>query len=137
MILLKHIRHILIQRHVGNTKIFHVGLILVIFTEGTIIAKLLPKDMNEEERKRTLEERYVILTKVKKLINEFLNPFDSINFKGDMTIDQILSDLEITKSEYYSRLSTAAQMEHEIHLKRPPNSCFINNFNPIASCLAS
>ena len=48
-----------------------------------------------------------------------------------MTIDQILSALEITKSEYYFCLSVAAGMEHEIHLKRPPNSCFINNFIPI------
>ena len=57
----------------------------------TIIAKPLPKDMNEEERKKTLEERELILTKVKKFINEFLNPADSSNFKGDMTVDQILS----------------------------------------------
>ena len=101
------------------------------FTERTIIAKALPKDMNEEDRNRTLAERDLYLTKVKKFINEFLNIFDSSNFKGDMTIDQVLSALEITKSKYYSCLSTAAGMEHGIHLKRPPNSCFINNFNAI------
>ena len=44
-----------------------------------------------------------------------------------MTIDQVLSALEITKSEY----STTARMEQEIHLKRPLNGCFINSFNPI------
>ena len=41
------------------------------FTEGTIIAKPLPKDMNEEERKRTLEERDLIFTKVREFIYEF------------------------------------------------------------------
>ena len=87
--------------------------------------------MNEEERRRILNERSVTLTKVKKFIDGFLNPNDKINYKGDMTIDQILNFLEITKNEYYTCLQTAADSEYEVHLKRPPNSCFINNYNPV------
>ena len=60
-----------------------------------------PKDMNEEERRRILNERSVTLTKVKKFIDGFLSPNDKINYKGDMKIDQILNFLEITKNEYY------------------------------------
>ena len=87
--------------------------------------------MNEKERKRTLRERDLILNKVKEFIDELLYPSDKNNYKRDMTISQILSVLQITKHEYYSCLSTASGMEHDIHLKRPPNSCFINNYTPI------
>ena len=47
-----------------------------------------------------------------------------------MTIDEILSSLDIQKDEYYKMLSISCTDEYEIHLKRPPNSCFINNYNP-------
>ena len=101
------------------------------FTDTTIVTRPLPKTMNEEERKRTLTQRHVTLTKVKQFIDHFLNPHDKNNYKGNMTIDEILSFLEITKREYYTYLATAGGDEYEIHLKRPPNSCFINNYNPV------
>ena len=101
------------------------------FIETTIVARPLPKTMNEEERKRTLTQRHLTLTKVKQFIDHFLNPHDKSNYKGNMTIDEILSFLEITKREYYTYLATAGGDEYEIHLKHPPNSCFINNYNPV------
>ena len=48
-----------------------------------------------------------------------------------MTVDDVLHYLHIDKSEYYNCLSVACGVDYEIHLKRPPNSCFINNYNPI------
>ena len=79
-----------------------------------------------------MTERGVILTKVKKFINEFLNPHDESNYKGDMTINQILNFLQITRDEYYTCLAISGGDEYEIHLKHPPNSSFINNYNPVA-----
>ena len=101
------------------------------FTEKRIVAKPLAKEMHEELRKRTLTEKGVVLSKVKKYIDEFLNPHNKSNFKGDMTTDEILSVLKIGKSEYNNCLGIAGENEYEIHLKRPPNSCFVNNYNPI------
>ena len=48
-----------------------------------------------------------------------------------MTIDHVLSFIQIEKGEYYNCLSIAAGTDHEIHLKRSASSCFINNYNPI------
>ena len=68
---------------------------------------------------------------MKKFIDEFLNPSDKVNYRADMTVDNVLDYLHIDKSEYYSYLSVASGVDSEIHLKPPPNSCFINNYNPI------
>ena len=48
-----------------------------------------------------------------------------------MTVDNVLHHLQIDKSEFYNCLSIAASPDYELHLKRSPNSCFINNYNPI------
>ena len=48
-----------------------------------------------------------------------------------MTINEILNSLQITRNEYYTCLAISGGDEHEIHLKRPPNSCFINNYDPV------
>ena len=87
--------------------------------------------MNKEHRNRSLTERGVILTKVKKFVNGFLNPHDKNNYKGDMTIDEILNSLQITRDKYYTCLAISGGDEYEIHLKHPPNSCFINNYSPV------
>ena len=47
-----------------------------------------------------------------------------------MTVD-VLNYLHIDKSEYNNYFSVASGVDYEIHLKCPPNSCFINNYNPI------
>ena len=36
--------------------------------------------------------------------------------------------LGITEDEYYNSLSISIDSEFEIHLRRPPNSCFVNNY---------
>ena len=48
-----------------------------------------------------------------------------------MTINEILNSFQITGNEYYTCLAISEGDEYEIHLKRPPNSCFINNYNPV------
>ena len=52
------------------------------FTERTICAEPLHSDMDEIEKEHILSHRYQILSKVKKYIDEFLNPHKP-NFNGD------------------------------------------------------
>ena len=40
--------------------------------------------MDELEKNRVLKNRERILTKVKKFIDEFLNPNDKVNYRPDM-----------------------------------------------------
>ena len=68
-------------------------------------------------------------------INENLNPskrnfFDSEleNYFPVPTIDDILSELNITKADYENALSISENDSFHIHLKRPSNSCFVNNY---------
>ena len=100
------------------------------FTEKTIVAELLLTSMDKAEKNRGFKNRKSILTKVKKFIDEFLNPSDNVKYRPDMTVDNVLHYLHIDKSEYYNCLSVACGVGHEIHLKCRPNSCFINNYNP-------
>ena len=43
-------------------------------------------------------------------------------------ISEILAELNVTERDYYSVLSISSDSSFQIHLKRQPNSCFINNF---------
>ena len=87
--------------------------------------------MDKVKKNRVFKNRECILTKVKNFIDEFLNLNDKVNYRPDMTVDDVLYYLHIDKSEYYNYLSVATGVDYGIHLKRPPNSCFINNYNPI------
>ena len=71
-----------------------------------------------------------ILSKVKVFIDEVLNPAKAEKYKPDLTIEQILDSLDITEEQYYEALSISVSNDHEIHLKRSPDSCFINNYSP-------
>ena len=46
------------------------------FTEKKIVAEPLPKSMDKVEKNRAFKNRECILTKVKKFIDESLNPKD-------------------------------------------------------------
>ena len=95
------------------------------------MGKPLPKNIDEEEKIKILKDRQCLLSKVKTFIDQFLNPSDKMNYRQDMTVSNVLDYLQIHRSEYYNCLSIASGTDYEIHLKRPPNSCFINNYNPI------
>ena len=75
-----------------------------------------------------IRSRHHILQKVKKFIDEFLNPHKS-SFRGNtITISEILIELEISEKDYYGVLSISPDEDFQIHLRRPPNSCFVNNY---------
>ena len=76
-----------------------------------------------------ITRRNSILSKVKTYINEFLDPNKS-TYIPDKTIDDILFLLDITSRNYYEALSIASGSDYEIHYKRNPDSCFVNNYKP-------
>ena len=49
-------------------------------------------------------------------------------YDPDQTMQTILNGLSITEEEYYSALSISPDSEFKLILKRPPDSCFINNY---------
>ena len=53
--------------------------------------------------------------------------FFFFNFQG-YSPNTILNQLEFTESEYYEALSIYSDNDFQIHFRRPPNSCFINNY---------
>ena len=50
------------------------------------------------------------------------------NFEEPETIPQILNRLDLTEEEYYNALSISKDTDFGIHLRRPLNSCFVNNY---------
>ena len=65
------------------------------------------------------------MTSVKQKINEVLHPSNS-NY--DETLSEILDSINITEDDYYWALSISADSYFNLHLKRPVDSCFINNY---------
>ena len=50
------------------------------------------------------------------------------DFEKVPEISEILAELSVTEKEYYSALSISSDSDFQIHLKKQPNACFINNF---------
>ena len=83
-----------------------------------------------EEYSSILSKRNSILAKLIHCIDEFLDP-SKASYIEHKSIKEILQSLNLTENEYYSTLSISGSTDYEIHLKRPPNSCFVNNYNPV------
>ena len=82
------------------------------------------------EKSKVLAKHTNILSKVKQYIDELLDP-SKASYVDHLTVDQTLKFLNIAKVDYHDALSISPTSDYEIHLKRPPNSCFINSYNPI------
>ena len=50
------------------------------------------------------------------------------NFTQTLSVKEIVEELEISKDDYYRTLSISKDEDLELHLKKEPNSCFINNY---------
>ena len=50
------------------------------------------------------------------------------NLTQPLCVKEILDELEIFKYDYYRALSISKDKKLELHLKREPNSCFVNNY---------
>ena len=111
---------------------FHFGKF---FSKQTIVAKPLPSDMPESIKHSVLVKRKEILSKVKDYINTNLNPakvnfYDSSKdtFVNLKSISEVLEELGISEVEYESALKISDDQGFQLHLKRPTDSCFVNNY---------
>ena len=105
------------------------------FTEKTIIAKPLDSELTNDEKQEVLAWRKTLLKKVKKSIDDNLNPAKlnvidptKDNFTQPSSIQEILDELEISMDNYCKAFSVSKDDDLEIHLKRQPNSYFVNNY---------
>ena len=80
----------------------------------------------KKSRSNILDRRRKILTLVKQKIDEMLNP-SKLDYNETNEAD-ILKSVGITEDEYYWALSISPDSDFELHLKRPVDSCFINNY---------
>ena len=97
------------------------------FTKRTIIAEPLSKDLDEVIKSNILDRRTQILISVKQKINEVLNP-SKPDYNATLNDADILKSIGISEDEYYWALSISPDSDFELHLKRPVDSCFINNY---------
>ena len=94
------------------------------FTNKTICAEPLNDDLPENEKVVILNKRQSILKEVKLYMDEYLDPHKP-SYKEN-TISNILGSLGISENDYYWALSIFPDTDFEIHIFRPPNSCFVN-----------
>ena len=104
-------------------------------TEKAIIAKPLDSKFSNKEKQDILTWRNTLLSQVKSYIDNNLYPAKvnvinptKDNFTQPLRVKEILNELENSKDDYYRALSISKDEDLELHLKRVPNSCFVNNY---------
>ncbi len=97
------------------------------FTNRTLVAEPLNVDLDEEIKSNILDRRTKILTSVKQKIDEILNPSKS-DYNPTISDTDILKSIDVTEDDYYWALSVSPDSDFDLHLKRPVDSCFINNY---------
>jgi DNA replication protein DnaC len=103
---------------------FHFGQF---FTDRTVVSQPLSDDLDDEIKANTLSIRNEILTSVKQKIDDVLNPSKS-DYEPALTSSEIFKSLGISQEQYYWALGISSDSDYELHLKRPLDSCFINNY---------
>lgn len=98
------------------------------FTDRTIVAEPLPQDMDEEMKTNILTRRKEILSLMKQKIDEVLNP-SIADYNSLLTPEEIFQEIAITNEEYEWALTISPDSDCELHLKRPIDSCFTNNYS--------
>ena len=105
------------------------------FTDHTIISIPLDSNLPEDVKNNILNERDRILRNVKEYTDNNLNPKKrnilnplKENYEKVQNIANILKELNLTEDQCYDALSISNDSDFQIHLKRQPNACFINNF---------
>ena len=111
---------------------FHFGRF---FTDRTIVAKPRNSNLSDPKKKEILTERYNILKTISDCINEYLNPskhnFYDVqreDYIEPNSIEEILNMLDINVDAYYRSFEISDDNDFQIHLRRNPTSCFVNNY---------
>ena len=105
------------------------------FTDRAIVPVPLSSDMPEITKNQILAKRDFILSTVKPYIDENLNPKkqnlfhqNRENFEIIPETPESLNKLNIKENKYYEALSISVDTDFQTHLRRMPNSRFINNY---------
>ena len=87
------------------------------------------------QKRNILSERYNILKNVSDYINEYLNPskknFYDVpreDYIEPKSIEEILNMIDINVDAYYRSLEISDDNDFQIHQRRTPTSCFVNNY---------
>ena len=114
-------KHIVIPKHVEIIGLASVSLILI-------------SNVSTEKENILLENRKAMLRKMTDFIDTNLNPStrnDTDPLKGDYGMSQLLKapleQLGIFKTDYVRAFSISHIDDFPIYLKRPTNSCFVND----------
>ena len=91
------------------------------------MAEPLPEELDEEVKRSMLSRRNEILSLVKRTIDKVLDP-NNPEYDPTRSEEELLSSLGVTKEQYYWALTVSVDSDFELHLKRPLDSCFINNY---------
>ena len=91
-------------------------------SKETLLARPLPDDMDEEEKKETMKEYSKILEKAHELL-------ESDDLDEDMTVEEFIEKLDVTEEEYYRALKTSTSGTVLI-LKRQVKERYVNSYNP-------
>ncbi len=67
------------------------------------------------------------MSKVKQKIDDVLNP-SKPTYDPHATSTDILNYIDITEQDYQWAISLSPDSDYELHLRRPIDSCFINNY---------
>ena len=65
---------------------------------------------------------------MKQKIDEVLNP-SIADYNSLLTPEEIFQEIAITNEEYEWALTISPDSDYELHLKRPIDSCFTNNYS--------
>ena len=104
-------------------------------TNQTIIVQPFADSFAPDVKLQKIQQINNLLKEVKNYIDNELNPskknfLDSTekDYEELKSIDKILASLKISKHNYEEALSISDDNDFQIHYKRPPNSCFVNNY---------
>ena len=61
-----------------------------------------------------------------------INPSKPEDYDPNLTESDIFNSLGMTEEEYYNDLDIHFNSDFDLHLKRPLDSCFINNYYLVA-----
>ena len=84
--------------------------------------------MDEEIKTNILTRRKEILSLMKQKIDEVLNP-SIADYNSLLTPEEIFQEIAITNEKYEWALTISPDSDCELHLKRPIDSCFTNNYS--------
>ena len=120
------------QKFKNNSCRFHYGRYI---TDHTIIAETLASNVAADVKLSLMKKRNKVLGKMKKYTDANFNPstknfYDPSqdSYETVLSIDKIVSYLELTRARYKDAFSISDDKSLQIHTKQPPNSCFVNSY---------